>query len=65
MVRWARLPHDTSVEEERFLAETTATEQRLKALPEIAADLGSAPEVVERLRQEYETRLMVVRAGGG
>lgn len=34
-------------------------------MPEIAADLGTAPEVAERLRQEYETHLLVVRAGGG
>lgn len=65
VVRWAGLPRDTSLEEERFLAETAATEEGLKAMPEIAADLGTAPEVAERLRQEYETHLLVVRAGGG
>ncbi|MGW0584133.1 Na+/H+ antiporter, partial [Streptomyces sp. NPDC002920] len=65
VVRWARLPHDTSVEEERFLAETTATEEALKALPELADELGTAPAVAERMRQEYETHLLVVRAGGG
>ncbi|MCT9083418.1 cation:proton antiporter domain-containing protein, partial [Streptomyces fulvoviolaceus] len=65
VVRWARLPHDTSVEEERFLAETSATEEALKALPELADDLKTDPEVTERLRQEYETHLLVVRAGDG
>jgi Na+/H+ antiporter len=65
VVRWARLPRDTSVEEERLLAETTATEEALKALPEIAEELGTAPAVAERMRQEYETHLLVVRAGGG
>ena len=65
VVRWARLPHDTSVEEERFLAETTATEEALKALPTLAEELDTDPAVTERMRQEYETHLLVVRAGGG
>ncbi|WP_405731252.1 Na+/H+ antiporter [Streptomyces sp. NBC_01537] len=65
VVRWAGLPRDTSVQEERFLAETTATEEALKALPEAAADLRTDPAVAERLREEYETHLLVVRAGGG
>lgn len=63
VVRWARLPHDTSVQEERLLAETTATEEALKALPALAADLDTDPAVAERMRQEYETHLLVVRAG--
>ncbi|MFF3851296.1 Na+/H+ antiporter [Streptomyces sp. NPDC002328] len=63
VVRWARLPHDTSAEEERSLAETTAAEEALKALPDVAADLGTAPEVTEWTRHEYETHLRVVRAG--
>lgn len=65
VMRWARLPVDTSVEEERFLAESTATEEALKALPELATDLETDRKVVERLRQEYETHLLVIRAGGG
>ncbi|MFJ9380917.1 Na+/H+ antiporter [Streptomyces sp. NPDC101455] len=64
VVRWARLPHDTSVEEERFLAETLATEGAIKALPQLAADLGTDPKAVEWLRQEYEAHLSVVRARG-
>jgi Na+/H+ antiporter len=64
VVRWARLPRDGSVEEERRLAETLATEQALAALPEVAADLGTDPEVVVRTRREYEEHLQVVRANG-
>lgn len=64
VVRWARLPHDTSAEEEHSLAETTAAEEALKALPDVAADLGTAPEVAEWSRREYETHLRVVRAAG-
>lgn len=64
VVRWARLPRDTSVEEERILAETLATEGALAALPQLAADLGTDPKVVDSLRHEYEVYLAVVRAGG-
>jgi Na+/H+ antiporter len=64
VVRWARMPHDTSVEEERRLAETLASEAALAALPEVAAGLGTDPEVVERTRREYEEHLAVVRADG-
>ncbi|MFF4357720.1 hypothetical protein [Streptomyces sp. NPDC001604] len=64
-MRWARLPRDTSVEKERFFAETTLTEEVLKAHPEVADDLGTDPEVAERLRQEYGTHVLPVRAGGG
>jgi CPA1 family monovalent cation:H+ antiporter len=53
------------VEEERFLAETTATQEALKALPTLAEELDTDPAVTERMRQEYETHLLVVRAGGG
>ncbi|UFQ99744.1 Na+/H+ antiporter [Streptomyces sp. Go40/10] len=63
VVRWARL-RDTSVQEERFLAETTATEEALKALPQVSADLGTDPAVTDRTRQEYETHLQVLRASG-
>jgi CPA1 family monovalent cation:H+ antiporter len=60
VVRWARLPRDTSVEEERRLAETLATEAALAALQEVAATLGTDPEVVERTRREYEEHLHLV-----
>ncbi|MER7692490.1 Na+/H+ antiporter [Streptomyces sp. NPDC097610] len=62
VVRWARLPQDTSVEEEQLLAETTATEEAVKALPQLAAQLGTGPKVMEWLRQEYEAHLATVRA---
>jgi Na+/H+ antiporter len=64
VVRWARLPRDSSVEQERRLAETRATEEALAALPQVATDLGTDPEVVERTRREYEEHLQVVRADG-
>ncbi|MHB9857551.1 Na+/H+ antiporter [Streptomyces sp. YIM S03343] len=61
-VRWAKLPPDTSVDEERHLAETTAIEAALKAMPQLATDLGTGPKSVEWLRQEYEGRLASARA---
>jgi CPA1 family monovalent cation:H+ antiporter len=64
VVRWARLPIDTSVREERLLADTLATEEALEALPRLADELGTDPEVVARMRHEYDKHLRVVRAGG-
>lgn len=64
VVRWARLPPDTSLEAERHLAETLATQEALDAVPQVAAEVGADPEVVDRLRREYEERLAVLRADG-
>jgi CPA1 family monovalent cation:H+ antiporter len=64
VVRWARLPRDTSVDEERHFAERSATEEALAAMPEVAADLGIDSAVLGRLRQEYEEHLRVLRARG-
>jgi Na+/H+ antiporter len=60
VVRWARLPLDTSVEEEQRLAQTEATGAALAALPEVAAELGTDPDVVDRTRREYEEHLHLV-----
>jgi len=65
VVRWARLPPDTSVDEERQLAETTAVEEAFAALPRAAADLGTPTPIIDRLRAEYETHLLVLHAGRG
>lgn len=65
VVRWARLPHDTSVEQERHLAEILATEEALAAIPDLADDLGTDPEVTGRVRREYEKHLRVLRASDG
>ena len=63
VVRWARLPPDTSVDEEIRLAQTEATEAALAALPEVAAELGTDPEVVQRTRREYEEHRHLVHSG--
>jgi CPA1 family monovalent cation:H+ antiporter len=65
VVRWARLPSDTAVGEERHFAETLATEEALQALPRLAADRHTDEDVVDRLRREYEKHLAVLEADGG
>jgi monovalent cation/hydrogen antiporter len=45
------------------LAETEATGAALAALPEVAAELGIDPDVVQRTRREYEEHLHVVHRG--
>jgi Na+/H+ antiporter len=62
VVRWARLPRDTYIEQERQLAETVAAEEALSAMPQIAAELSTHPDVVERMRHEYEEHMRVLRA---
>ena len=64
VVRWARLPRDTAVEEERRLAETRATEEALAALPEVAVHLDTDPQVADRLRLEYQEHLHVLHTNG-
>jgi Na+/H+ antiporter len=44
VVRWSHLPPDTSVEHERHLAETLATEEAVAAIPQLAADLETDPD---------------------
>jgi hypothetical protein len=62
VLRWARLPRDTSVEQERHLAETLATEEALAAIPQIVAGLGTDPDITSRVRREYEKHLRVLHA---
>jgi CPA1 family monovalent cation:H+ antiporter len=62
VVHWAQLPADTALAAERELADTVATEAVLKTLPQLAADLGVAPETTDGLRAEYERHLMTLHA---
>jgi CPA1 family monovalent cation:H+ antiporter len=65
VVRWAQLPPDTAVAEERQLAETLATEEALAALPQLADERDTDPAITARLRREYEKHLAVLGAGDG
>lgn len=62
IVRWARLPADTAVEAERHLAESRAAEEALEALPRLSAELGTDPDVVDRMRLELDKRIEVLQA---
>lgn len=63
IVRWARLPVDGQPDEERQLAQITATEEALDALAGMAADLDADESAVTRLQAEFEEHLRVLRAG--
>jgi CPA1 family monovalent cation:H+ antiporter len=60
VVRWANLPEDGGVAEERRFAEQTATEEALAVLPDVAARLGTDQGVVDRTRHEYEKHLRLL-----
>lgn len=64
VVRWARLPADSRATEERQLADAVTSEEAIAALPRLAAELGSNPEVVHRTQQEFQERLAVLQADG-
>ncbi len=61
VVRWARLPEDVDVQDEQALVEREATLAGLAAVDVRAAQLLSPPEVVERVRAAYQSRLPVWR----
>ncbi|NUT95580.1 MAG: Na+/H+ antiporter [Saccharothrix sp.] len=62
VVRFARLPADTAVDEERRSAQAAASEAAFEALPDLARRLGVGDHVVARVRAEYEHHLAVVRS---
>jgi CPA1 family monovalent cation:H+ antiporter len=61
VVRWAHLPVDTAVTDERRMAETTASEEAFAAMPDIATHLGVSESVIARTRAEYEHHLQMLR----
>jgi monovalent cation/hydrogen antiporter len=63
IARWAHLPADTQVEEERMLAKVTAAEEALEAMPKLAAELGTDPVVIQRMQREYDKHLLLLREG--
>ena len=64
IVRFARLPADNSVAEERHFAEVTTTEAAYEALARTAEELGSDERVVDRIRHELEKRRKLLAADG-
>jgi Na+/H+ antiporter len=62
VVRWARLPADTVVEDELRLAERTITDAAVAAVPELAAEHGVGDDVRDRLVRDYQEYLEVIDA---
>lgn len=66
VVRWARLPVDDRIDDERHRAEQTATQAALDALPVEAARLGLDGKVVAKLEAEYRMHAeALAEADGG
>ncbi|GAA1871644.1 Na+/H+ antiporter [Pseudonocardia ailaonensis] len=64
VVRFARLPVDNSVAEERQFAEVYITDAAIGSIEATAAELGTDERVVERVRTEFEKRRTVLAADG-
>jgi CPA1 family monovalent cation:H+ antiporter len=64
VVRFARLPVDTSVAEELHLAEVFTLDAAIEAIDETAAELGSGELVVERVRHELDKQRRLLAAAG-
>jgi Na+/H+ antiporter len=64
VVRFARLPDDTSVADEIQLAEVFTLDAAIEAIDTTAAELGSGEMVVARVRHELDKQRRLVAAGG-
>jgi NhaP-type Na+/H+ or K+/H+ antiporter len=64
VVRWARLPADDGVEDERHRAEEVATRAALEALPVEAARLGLDGKAVAKLEAEYRMHAEALAEAG-
>ncbi|WGL53634.1 Na+/H+ antiporter [Nocardioides sp. BP30] len=65
IVRFARLPVDTSVAEELQYADEYTLDAALEALDDTARELGSGERVVERVRHELDKQRKLLAADGG
>ncbi|GAA4557263.1 Na+/H+ antiporter [Pseudonocardia xishanensis] len=64
VVRFARLPVDNSVAEERQYAEVFITDAAIASIAATSAELGTDERVVARVRAEMEKRRKVLAADG-
>jgi Na+/H+ antiporter len=64
VVRFARLPPDNSVAEERQFAEVFITDAAIGSIEATAAELGTDERIVARVRGEIEKRRKVLAADG-
>jgi monovalent cation/hydrogen antiporter len=62
VVRWARLPEDSGLDDELRLAERTLTTTTVTAIPELADEHGISDEVRDRVTRDYAEHLSLVEA---
>jgi len=65
VLRWAGLEGDEARADETRTASMKATRAALDALPGIARSVDAPPDMVERIRADYEGHLEELRAEGG
>ncbi|WP_374969273.1 Na+/H+ antiporter [Terrabacter sp. BE26] len=65
VVRFARLPKDTAVDEELQFADEYSLEAAIDALDTTANELGSGDAVVKRVRRELDKQRLLASAGEG
>jgi Na+/H+ antiporter len=65
VVRFARLPVDTSVAEEVQFADEYTLDAAIDALDTTADELGSGEKVMKRVRHELDNQRALLAAGGG
>jgi monovalent cation/hydrogen antiporter len=65
VVRFARLPVDTSVAEERQFADEYSLDAAIEALTDTASELGSGEQVVARVRRELDKQRTLLASAGG
>ena len=64
VLRWAGLEGDEAREDETHQASMKATQAALDALPDIARSVDAPPDMVERIKADYEGQLEELRAEG-
>src|SRR5690606_30979034 len=64
VVRFAKLPDDTSVAEEIHLAEVLTLDAAIEAVDETAARLGIGEHVTDRVRAELDKQRRLLEAAG-
>src|SRR3954466_15492555 len=62
VVRWARLPEDSALDDELELAERALTTTTVTAIPELASDPATSAEVRDRVARDYAEHLSLMEA---
>src|SRR4051812_16689168 len=62
VVRWARLPEDSALDDELELAERALTTTTVTAIPELADEHGISDEVRDRVSRDYAEHLSLMGA---